>query len=299
MADGSIQTPLSKNCGETPTSVYIHLNKDRWEGCGYYQDPVLSATSVLPSNSLSAIVQIDIEPVVNIRTLVDALPVKSAAEPLYTDDEPIEGMVNYICETASGYMTFIEDLSLYTRVFGVPRNEFLRPSVNKFIDKQAELMEIAKVVFSDVGKNFTEAEELVCRIIWAQRTQETKQKNKKDLQQKNNKSMKQKNSKNIKQEDAEDVKQKDIKDAELREYGEAEQKGDEEAEQKDTETSQEHSCTTNESGQDKGSKEADDEGAKQKEREDAEQKEREEAIAIATSYAEQDRYDSCSDSEED
>jgi hypothetical protein len=50
-------------------------------------------------------------------------------------------------------------------------------------------------------------------------------------------------------------------------------------------------------GLDKEVEEKDHEGAKQKEREVIEQKEREEAIAIATSYAEQDRYDSCSDSD--
>jgi hypothetical protein len=219
---GSISSLENCEGGETPKLVYIRLRDHRWHGYDYSQEPVVSTSSTQSPCSMSAIVQIDIEPVDDSRTLADPLPVKSTTEPLYTDDEPIEEKVKYVRETSHGYDTFAEQLSLYTEVFGVPRNEFLRSNVNEYIDKQAELIEIASTITRDVGNNFTEAEELVCRIMWGQRDQVIKQKNNKNIKQQNNKDVKQKQHKDVKKQEKEqgkqkgdgDAKQKDAKDAE-------------------------------------------------------------------------------------
>jgi hypothetical protein len=262
--------------GETPKAIYVRLSADRWEGYGYFQESVLSA----------------IEPVPNAGKLANPLP----AETVPTDEEPIESMVEYIRETSDGYLDFIEMLSLYTGFFGVLRNQFLRPNVNKFIDKQAELMDLAYTITDDVRERFTEADRLTC---FAKYEEHVKKKREEDAKQKANEAVKPEENGVVEPERNEDIKQKDAGYTEQEEEEGANQKEDEDAKQESEENVEETPPKDNKQEQNAQAKGEDDEAVKQKECEDDEQKEREKAKAIIAAYAEQDRYDSCSDSDEE
>jgi hypothetical protein len=137
--DGTTWPVGSYHCTETPKPVYIRMVGNRFEGCGYSGEPLSSVSGVQPSSTMSAISHIDIEPVIDTGMSIDPLPVESAAGPAPENEEPIESMVEHIRELTNGCMTFMKALSLSAEVLGVPRNQFLRPNLHKFIDKHSEL----------------------------------------------------------------------------------------------------------------------------------------------------------------
>jgi hypothetical protein len=173
-------------------------------------------------------------------------------------------------------------------LFDDRESPFLKPSVRQLLAELFSSENTAQELETTIRRDTTEedSEALIARWhLYYKRELQKEAKQRQDTE------SKREQERLAKLRESEDAKQRQVAATKQRENGDARQK--------DEETVEEDQCKDKEYGQNKDVKEGDHEGVKQKEREVTEQKARKEAIAIATSYAEQDRCDSCSDSDEE
>jgi hypothetical protein len=259
--DGS-SYPIVAYSSQMLNPVYIRLNNDRWEGCGYFQDPVPSTSSLQPSNAMSAISQIDIEPVTKTEALVDDLTEDSAPSADTTDQRAIESLTKFTRKYSIHPVTSIRTLCCWIAVLGLSHDVALQPRIHGFL-KLVKLGKTALDITRVIRDDTTDEEKNSSTTKWQERLQ---QELKAHAKQNGFKSVGKKGEEEeAKQSEGEDVKQKQDED--------------------------------HKQEQGKTNKRERDEDVKQREDEDAKQKEREEAQAIAAGYTAQDRYDSCSDSD--
>jgi hypothetical protein len=261
-ADGTTQSLLPLTSSSKRKSVYIRLNNDRWEGCGYFQDPAPSASSLEPSSTMSAISHIGIEPAIDTTTHIENLARESDSRAVAMDNESIKSIVKFFHQFSFAIILSIQLLECWIEVLGLSSNETLRPAVGKVCSELLEVGMTARDLLKSLRSNATEAEIKAVFTMWIE---DRKKEHDKEVEQKDNINAEETEDENVEDRESGDSKQKD-----------QEQDGDNKQEQN-----------------------KDDEDTKQKEHEDAKQREREEVQAIATEYATQDRYDSCSDSDEE
>lgn len=259
-ADGTTQSLPSLTSSPKRKSVHIRLNSDRWEGCGYFQDPTPSASSLKPSSTMSAISHIDIEPAIDNTTHIENLSLESSSRAVAMDNESIESTVKFFHQSSFTTIFSIQLLECWIEVLGLSSNETLRPAVGKVCSELLDVGATARDLLKSLRSNATEAEIKAVFTMWIEHR---KKEHDKEVEQKGNIDAEEKEDENVEDRENGDSKQKDEV-----------QDGDNKQEQN-----------------------KEDEATKQKEHEDTKQREREEVQAMATEYAAQDRYDSCSDSD--
>jgi hypothetical protein len=264
-SDGTTWPVGSYHCTETPKPVYMRMIDNRFEGCGYFGEPLSSASSVQPSSTMSAIVHIDIEPVIDTGVLIDT---SASVLTSSTARKSTELTVKNFSESWKTLGTLVEMLHYWAAVLDLSSNKPLLSIAASLVSELSKLGTRVFEVLTNIQDKTTIAEKKAFLAI--------------------TKHIKQELDRRAKQREDEDAKQKDDEDEEDGEDGEDDE--DEEVDE-DDEHIEDNLRKDNKQEQNTQVKE-EDEAAKQKEREDAEQKEREEAKVILTVYAEQDRYDS-------
>lgn len=291
--DGGSYPLVRYTSGELLNPVYVSMNNGRCEGCGYFQVAAAPVSNLSLSNTMSAISQIDIKPSFNmvhrihIATPTGYLTPKSASRAVGVTDIFIASAVNSLRESSAYFIDSIKMLHCLKELFDDRESPFLKPSVRQLLAELFSSENTAQELETTIRRDTTEEDSEALIARWHLYY-------KRELQ----KEVKQRQDTESKREQERLAKLREFEDAKQRQVAAAKQHENGDARQKDEETVEEDQRKDKEYGQNKDVKEGDHEGVKQKEREVTEQKAREEAIAIATSYAEQDRYDSCSDSDE-
>jgi hypothetical protein len=251
---------------EPSRSIYIRLNNDRWEGGGYFQEPASPADSRQPSRTLSAISQIDIEPSIHADAPDDYYDSDSSFD-AEVKAKTTESGVECLIECSTSLIAYNHSLCHALEKLDVSRHRAVRPSLETHLRNLYKAAGTAQIALSDVrdgtAKEIREAHLNKLRVLVEQHHARTEK----------------------------------IGDGTTRQS--KDEVDDKHPEQRHGENAKQEQDKSGEQEMDKHVKQKSYEHSDQKDCEVAEQQKREEAIAIAASYAEQDRYDSCSDSDED
>jgi hypothetical protein len=235
---------------------------------------------------VSADSEFEIEIVLDTATLINSVSLESASSVLTLNERYTEATISLLRESWRDLYLSVDMINQWLEVLGISSNKVPRSSVDLLLREIAKARDAAHGVLDNIRDGTTQEE----KDVYLRKLTSV-------LEQQENKNSKQVDEEDSAQKEIGDVEQKEEEGGKQNEDEESEQKEDEEPKQNATEEVEERSRKDNERGQNKDVKDLDHEDAKHKEREVAEQQKREEAIAIATSYAEQDRYDSCSDSD--
>jgi hypothetical protein len=258
-SDGTTWPVGSYHCTETPKPVYMRMVDNRFEGCGYFGEPLSSASSVQPSSTMSAIVHIDIEPIIDTGPLINTLTKDSVSREVITSNGYTEAKVKSYFALSVVLTTSVEMLFCWTKVLDVSLGNILRATIDRLFSEQSDRAGRVWDLEMAIREKASEADIDIFGTKWKEYVE-------------------QKQDEYVKQEHVEDDEQEGGKHAEQREGGDVKQDQDKDNEQEP----------------DKEVKKKDDGHAKQQ---DAKQRECEEARVMMATYAQQDRYDSCSDSD--
>ena len=291
LSDGYTLT-LAKYEGDEPSkSIFIQQDDSgRWNGWGYFQDPILSARSIQVSRTLPAISQNYIKPVIETETLIDTptrKPVyKYAAAKIDRFSEPV---IESLRKSSADLIASVKMLYHLNEVLDRVEGPFLRPSVHHLLTELFKSEELSDELGSAIRRDCSREDKVAFMTKWSRHfDSKTEELGKQEL------------DAETKQEQEKDLKQREYEAGRQKEAGEIKQSEDGDMEQDDEiKQKQNKDFKDDKQQQDEKVKQEAEEDAKQEEDEDAKRREREEAEAAAAAYAAQDRYDSCSDSDEE
>lgn len=246
---------------ERHASIRMNIN-NRWEGFGYFQDSISSASSLHASNKFSAISRIDIKPVIRTAGQIASSTLESALTAAVMDKGSLKSMVKLFRSATDTTILSIRMLYCWIEVLYAAHDQLCRPTVRHLSAAFDKLWKIVRTLEMRYGTGTTAEDKQAFFDKWDEH-----------LKRERDEDIEQREAREDEQEDHEDVKEEASKDNKREQDENSKQQAEEDAKQKEYEE------------------------VEQREREEIKQREREEAKAIATAYAAQDRYDSCSDSD--
>jgi hypothetical protein len=187
--------------------------------------------------------------------------------------------IGQICRESTDLLPFIQKICCWSDVLDFSKNKIMKSTTDRLFSDVARLTKTVFAFSAAIYSVATDVEKTALRARWQDQVKRDQVKQDQ---------VKQDQDRRLQQRATERKQAKGVKQ---REEGHAKQR--------DAENVEENPLKDKKRGQDKDVEEEDNHAADQKEREDAERKEREKANTIITAYAEQDRYDSCSDSDEE
>ena len=241
--------------------AYIRLNNNHCEGCGHLQDSVSSASRLQTSNTFSDISQIDIKPVIKTAGPTASSILESTLIAAAMDKGSLESTVKLFRAATQTTIVCTRMLYCWIEVLYATNNQVCRPTVRHLITAFDKLWKIVRSLEMRNGTGTTAEEKEAFLEKW---NEHLKREHDEDIEQREHEA---------EQREREGFQQREREKAKQEELEKAKERVREESEQKEREA------------------------AKQREREKVKEKEREKAQALATQYAAQDRYDSCSDSD--
>jgi len=152
--NGCIVVPALCDGGEASKQIYIRPHDDRWEGSGYFQDPVPSTSSAQPTSTLSAISQIDIQPALDIGSPLNALIIESSLIAEIMSKEHIDTTAGPARSISKNLLTFIQRLHCWSEVCDLPSNlkTRLRLNISRLAETAMRLAEVICSVATDADK---------------------------------------------------------------------------------------------------------------------------------------------------
>lgn len=223
---------LSERKDKESKVIYIRLKDGRWEGCGYFHEPVAPESITQPSDAVSAISSVDIAPVTYTTILSETFIPKSMPSAVAERHRSSKPTTELLLEVSTSLWMLIDMLPCWMEVLDFSSNESLRSAPGIILSAATKLEKTLFGVLDVVRRNTTNAQKQLFGTKWKaydkqrwmitqEEYEEVEQQGKEqesDKKPKQNKTRKQKQEAARQQKKLEEAKQKDCEQVKQREH---------------------------------------------------------------------------------